>query len=149
MPRAFRLQLGGVMKTPTKARQRTEALQERAIRFSINVNRCYPAQRVLPPSETVWGQLIRAADSTSNNLVEADNGSSDADFLNKMRIALREAKESRTCLRKIRIGSLANAEPVIALRLEQEADELAAIFATIIINMERRLATQKATNKTR
>ena len=40
------------------------------------------------PSKTVWGQLVRAADSTSNNLVEADDAVSDADFLNKMGIAL-------------------------------------------------------------
>jgi four helix bundle protein len=73
-------------------------------------------------------------------LVEGDNGSTDADFLNKMRVALREAKESRTCLRKIRLGPLANATRVIRLGLEQEADELAAIFSTIITNMERRLA---------
>ena len=96
-----------------------------------------------PPAETVWGQLIRAADSTSNNLVEADNGSSDADFLSKMRIALREAKESRACLVKIRLGSLTNAARVIELGLEQEADELAAIFATIIKNMERRLEREQ------
>ena len=43
----------------------------------------------------MWGQLVRAADSASNNLVEADDAVSDADFLNKMGIALREAKESR------------------------------------------------------
>jgi hypothetical protein len=60
-----------------------------------------------------------------------------------MRVALREAKESHTCLRKIRLGALANATRVIALGLEQEADELAAIFSTIITNMEKRLARDR------
>jgi hypothetical protein len=60
-----------------------------------------------------------------------------------MRIALREAKESRTCLSKVRQGPLANASAVSERGLEQEADELAAIFATIIMNMERRLAGAK------
>jgi len=139
------------MKTTSNARKRTQALQDRAIGFSINVNQCYPGSRMTPPSETVWRQLVRSADSTSNNLIEADNGSSNADFLSKMRIALREAKESRTCLRKIRLGSLANAEQVMALKLEQEADELAAIYATIIMNMERRLAREESerTNRRR
>ena len=132
------------MKQPSEARRRTEALQERAIVFSTNVNQSYPTCRLTAPAETVWGQLIRAADSTSNNLVEADNGSSDADFLNKMRTALREAKESRTCLRKIRLASLPNAARIIELGLEKEADELAAIFATIIMNMERRLEREEA-----
>jgi four helix bundle protein len=95
------------------------------------------------PSEVVWRQLVRAADSTSNNLVEAGDGSSDADFLHKMRTALREAKESKTCLQKLRMGCLANSTRVIELTLEDEADQLCAIFATIIMNMERRLARDR------
>lgn len=130
------------MKEPTPARKRTLALQERAIRFSSAVNVSCPKTRMDIPSNIVWGQLVRAADSSSNNLVEAEDASSNADFLNKMRVALREAKESRACLRKLRLGSLANHDEVVKLGLEQEADELAAIFATIIMNMERRLANE-------
>ena len=132
------------MRELSAARKRTLALQERAIRFSTNVNQSYPQSGMSYPSEVVWAQLIRAADSSSNNLVEADSGSTDADFLNRMRIALREAKESHTCLRKIRLGPLENAQRVIGLGLEQEADELAAIFASIIMNMEKRLANERA-----
>jgi four helix bundle protein len=102
-----------------------------------------------PPSEVVWAQLIRAADGASNNLIEADNGSSDADFLNKMRTALREVKEARTCLLKIRMAPLANAAQVTALGLEDEADQLAAIYSTIIRNMEGRLAREQAARKAR
>lgn len=92
------------------------------------------------PSEVVWKQLVRCADSASNNLVEAGNGSSDADFLNKMRLALRELKESKACLTKIIQAPLANARRIAELKLEQEADQLCAIFSTIITNMEIRLA---------
>ena len=108
----------------------TLALQERAITFSTNVNVSYPAQMNYP-SQKVWEQLVRAADGT------------DADFLNKLRTALREAKESKTCLTKIRLASLANAQRVLELGLEQEADELAAIYSTIITNMEIRLARER------
>ena len=99
------------------------------------------------PSEVVWNQLVRAADGSSNNLIEADNGSTDADFLNKMRIALREIKESKVCLAKIRLGPLASVEVVLRLGLEQEADELAAIYSTIITNMEIRLAKERDQRK--
>ena len=131
------------------ARKRTLALQARALQFSTNVNQSYPNGALTAPSQIVWGQLVRAADGTSNNLIEADNGSSDADFLNKMRTALREAKESKACLQKIRMGPLANAARVGSLGLEQEADELAAIYSTIIKNMENRLAREQATRKRR
>lgn len=131
------------MKEPSAARKRTLALHERALRFSNNVNQSYPAGPINYPSQIVWGQLVRASDSMSNNLVEAGNGSTDPDFLNKMRVSLREAKESTMCLAKIRRAPLANAPRVISLGLEQEADELCAIFSTIITNMETRLAREK------
>jgi len=131
------------MKEPSPARKRTQALHDRAIRFSTNVNQAFPEHPVNYPSKVVWEQLVRAADSTSNNLIEADNGSTDADFLNKMRLALREAKESKTCLTKIRLARLANADRIIELGLEKEADELCAIFATIITNMAIRLGEER------
>jgi four helix bundle protein len=132
------------MKEPSESRKRILALQQRPIRFSNSINQSYPEGAINHPSRVVWDQLVRAADGTSNNLIEADAASSDADFLNKMRIALREAKESKACLTKIRLGPLAKAAQVESLGLEREADELSAIYATIIMNMEKRLAREKA-----
>jgi four helix bundle protein len=125
------------MKEPSDKRKRTLALQERAIRFSVAVDAGCPATFLNYPSQVVWEQLVRAAESTSNNLIEAEDASSDADFLHKMRTALREAKESKACLRKLRLAQLQNAAKVS--QCEQEADELAAIFATILKNTELRL----------
>ena len=124
--------------------KRILALQSRAIRFSTNINQSYPTGTLTQPSRVVWDQLVRSGDGTSNNLIEADAGSSDADFLNKMRIALREAKESKACLAKIRLGPLANSSRIHELGLENEADELCAIYATIITNTEARLTREAA-----
>lgn len=82
---------------------------------------------------------MRAADSVSNNLIEADDASSDADFLNKMGIALRETKEARAALIKVKLGRLDNAGETIKRELEDEATQLSAIFSTIIRNMRYRL----------
>jgi four helix bundle protein len=131
------------MKEPSDKRKRTLALHERALQFSCGVNECCPERFSNLPSSRVWDQLVRAADGTSNNLIEADDGSSDADFLNKLGIALREAKESRAALMKIRIGKLDHHEKVVDRGLESEAGQLAAIFATIIRNMKARLADEK------
>ena len=92
------------MKSPSEKRKRTLALQDRAIRFSVGVNACCPRRFADLPSATVWAQLVRSADSVSNNLIEADGALSEADFLNKMGIALREAKESHGALIKLRLG---------------------------------------------
>ena len=128
------------MKPPSEARKRTLALQERTLSFSTGVNLACPVRFTNVPSATVWGQLVRAADSTSNNLVEADDASSDADFLYKIELTLREAKESRLCLAKLRLGRLNGFEKVADL--EREAGELSAIFATIAIKVAHRLGRE-------
>ena len=91
------------------------------------------------PSKTVWENLVRASDSASNNLIEADDATSGADFLAKLGIALREVKEARAGLIKLRLGTLDNFQKIAELNLESEAGQLAAIFATIILNTRIRL----------
>ena len=97
------------MREPSGQRKRILLLHERAIRFSNHVNQSYPHGAIAHPSRVVWDQLVRAADGVSNNLIEADAASSEADFLHRMRVALREAKESKVCLIKVRLAPLANA----------------------------------------
>ena len=60
-----------------------------------------------------------------------------------MGIALREAKESRIELMKMRLGNLDNYQKTAKLELESEATQLTAIFSTIIRNMEARLQREK------
>ena len=127
------------MKEPSEKRKRTLALHDRAIQFSNSVNLSCPKHFSNVPSSRVWNNLVRAADGTSNNLIEADDASSDADFLNKMSIALREAKESRAALIKVRLGNLDHCRIIADRGLESEAGQLAAIFAAIIRNMKLRL----------
>lgn len=143
--RAFAATCG--MKEPSAKRKRTLALHERALRFSVGVNSCCPAQFSNLPSKIIWNQLVRAADSTSNNLIEADDATSDADFLSKMGIALREVKESRAGMIKLRLGSLDHFEKIADLELESEATQLAAIVATIILNMRLRLDEERRTGQ--
>jgi len=137
------------MREPSPKRKRTLQLHERAIQFSVNVNACCPKYFSDEPSKVVWGQLVRAADGTSSNLVEADDAVSDPDFLNKMSTALKEAKESKTELVKLRLGNLDNYAKTAQLELESEAAQLSAIFATIIRNMRSRLEREKNERKRR
>ncbi|OFW45059.1 MAG: hypothetical protein A3J29_03385 [Acidobacteria bacterium RIFCSPLOWO2_12_FULL_67_14b] len=128
------------MTQPSDARKRTLALQARALRFSTGVSSLCPKKFSDLPSSVVWGQLVRAADSVSNNLLEADDASSTADFVHKMKLTLRETKESKLCLAKLRLGSLDGSGQ--SGDLEREAGELSAIFAAIVINVSKRLERQ-------
>jgi four helix bundle protein len=114
-------------------RERIIALQNRSFEFTCGVIDAYPTSaRIDDPSRLIWRQLIKAASSATFNLEEADAASSDRDFLSKMRIALREAKESHVEIRVIVRCRLAGWDAVE--KFQDEARQLAAIFGKIIVN---------------
>lgn len=114
-------------------RQRVDALKKRSFDLSCAVIKCYPKKCFLDEaSKIVWRQLLRAVTSSTFNFEEAQSGSSDADFVAKMQIALREIKEARVAIRLIvacELTAYASVGPY-----EDEARQLALIFAKIIVN---------------
>lgn len=129
------------MKAPSPAREKTLALQRRALTFRTGVNLARPPRFTNIPSETVWRQLVRAADAVSNSLTEAGEAVNGPDFVHKIKLTLRETRESRTCLEKIRVSRLDRFEAVA--KLEREAGELCALFATISVQISRPLEREK------
>jgi len=81
-------------------------------------------------------QLIRAGTSVGANVEEAQSGESKRDFVHKMGIAVKEAREARYWLRIIKAILLQDAG---VDALVQEADELVRILATIINKSKRTL----------
>lgn len=113
-------------------RERTLALQRRSFDLTCHVIDADPKRPYLDDaSRAIWRQLVRAISSGTLNLEEADAASSDADFLAKMRIALRETKEARVAIRIIVRCKLEGSE---VGKYEDETRQMAAILATIIIN---------------
>jgi four helix bundle protein len=126
------------MAEPSERRRRTLRLQERTFAFTVGVIRaCPPAPQDLRVRE-IWRQLVRAAMGVSGNLEEADESSSAREFVCKLKIALREAKEAKRWLRLLVACDLHRASVVEPLT--QEAGELAAIFATIVLKVKRRIS---------
>ena len=118
---------------PSPSRARTLALQKRSFELTCGIICSYPTQKPLDdPSRDLWRQLIRAASSSTFNLEEADAASSDADFVAKMRISLREAKEAHVAIRMIVRCKLAAYQRVASF--QDEANQLASIFSTIVKN---------------
>jgi len=125
-----------------QSRQTILALQQRSFDFTCGVVNAHPkTQRLDDASRVIWHQLLKAAASATFNLEEADAASSGIDFIAKMRIALREAKESRVAIRVIVRCQLSGWSSVA--RFEDEAGQLAAIFATIILRKKANLAKPK------
>jgi four helix bundle protein len=74
-------------------------------------------------------QLVDAAMSIGANLEEARGGQSRADFHTKIRISLKEARESHYWLRLVSASS--QLPPTRFSALISEADEIVAILTTI------------------
>jgi four helix bundle protein len=78
-------------------------------------------------------QFIRASGSVGANYIEANDAIGEKDFVMKVKICRREAKESRYWLRLLDVGESLAAE---RKRLGLEAEELMKIFGAIVRKCE-------------
>ncbi len=78
----------------------------------------------------VAGQLVRCCTSPAANYAEALGAESRRDFIHKMKLGLKELRESKTWLRYLQRMQLASADEVEPN--VQECDELIAIFVASI-----------------
>ncbi len=107
-------------------------IQKRTFEFGVRVIRLVDKlPRTLAATE-VGKQLLRSGTSVGANVQEADAAESRSDFIHKMSIALKEARESRYWLSLIDTAVLQDSEEVKALI--QESTELTKILFTIIAN---------------
>lgn len=81
-------------------------------------------------------QLVRASGSVGANWIEADESLSKKDFLMRVKICRKEAKESQLFLRLIDAGPDKEIATVRD-RLSAEARELTLIFSAIITKAQR------------
>lgn len=114
-----------------KAKKPVYDLEERTFIFARDVRRFI---MTLPKSlilrEDV-AQLIKSSGSVGANYIEANEALGKKDFLMRMRISRKEAKESAYWLRLIHgVHKLERTEE--AERLQYEATELKKIFSAII-----------------
>ena len=80
-------------------------------------------------------QLVRASGSVAANWIEADEALSKKDFLMRVKICRKEAKESRLFLRLIDAGS-SQSTASARDKLAEQARELTLIFSAIISKSE-------------
>lgn len=115
------------MEDKTKARD----LKERTFQFAQSI-RAFVKQlpKTIGNTEDVR-QLVRASGSVAANWIEADEALSKKDFLMRVKICRKEAKEGRLFLRLVDEGSsqsIASARDKLAV----EARELTLIFSATI-----------------
>lgn len=104
------------------------SLQQRLVRFSVMVYELLQGIKKDPLLGDIANQLMRSSTSAGANYSEAQAASSSRDFHNKIRIALKEMKETQYWISFLKesnsdIGNLS--------KILQESEELIRILSTI------------------
>ncbi len=106
-------------------------LEARLVNFAVNIIRTAESLPETKVGKHIGGQLIRSGTSPAPNYGEAQDAESRADFIHKMKISLKELRETKVWLQMITQASLIKpslkVEPVI-----KEAEELIAIFVASV-----------------
>lgn len=84
------------------------------------------------------GQLVRSGTSVSLNYGEAQSGESRKDFIHKMKVILKELRETYICLKIVHRCKLFKVESKI-VKASKENNELISIFVKSIATAEMNL----------
>ncbi len=106
-------------------------IEDRLIDFAVRIIRLAESLPKNKVGNHIAGQLIRCGTSPAPNYGEAQSAESRSDFVHKMKVCLKELRETRVWLLMIVRCDLMKK----ALKLESlihENDELISIFATSI-----------------
>lgn len=107
-------------------------LNVRLFEFSVTILKFLPNLPKTPEFNVIRYQLAKSSTSSGANYEEAQAGSSKPDFNNKVRIALREMRESNYWLRVIN-AILTDKKSTVQLNyLITESDELKKILGSIV-----------------
>ena len=106
-------------------------LEERLLNFSVEIIRLVDQIAGSRAGNHIGGQILRSGTSALPNHGEAQAAESLKDFVHKMKIALKELRETKRWLRLIRRVPLVN-NFALTDYLLQECEELVKIFVVSI-----------------
>ena len=112
------------------AKDKPEDIKDRTFRFALTIISLVEALPNTISAKTIGKQLIRSGTSIGANVEEATAAHSKADFIYRMNVALREARETLYWLRLLEASQIS--ETKIAAEILQEADEITRILGAIV-----------------
>ncbi len=114
------------------AEKQYQDIEERTFLFAVRIVKMV---NQLPRTSAGWElgkQTVRAGTSINSNIIQARAGLSRADFINHMRIARKEAKETKRWIQMMVAADLINSQRVALILKENE--EIIKILVTIVKN---------------
>jgi four helix bundle protein len=125
-------------------------LEERLIKFAVLIIAIAESTPNTRSANHLSGQLLRSGTSPALNYGEAQSAESRNDFVHKIKIVLKELRETFVCLLIIYRSNFFKAEDEIQSAIK-EADELIAIFVksaqTAMKNNQESIETSKIKNR--
>ena len=110
-------------------------LEGRLIRFAVRIIRVAEALPDTKVGKHIRGQVLRCGTSAAPNYGEAQSAESRSDFIHKIKIVLKELRETRVWLVMIVQAGLLKSDDLESLI--QECDELISIFVKSAETAER------------
>ncbi len=106
-------------------------LEDRLIDFSVRIIRLTEALPNTKAGTHVAGQLLRSGTSPAPNYGEAQSAESAADFIHKLKIALKELRESLIWLRIISRANLIKSATMLTPLMRENDELIAILFASV------------------
>lgn len=117
-------------------------ITERTFNFAVRVVKlCKFLERQDRVSRTLANQLLRSGTSIGANVEEAQAGQSKADFIAKMSIARKEARETHYWLRLLKESEIVPESELS--EIITEADEIIRILTAIVKTSQTRSSNEK------
>lgn len=119
------------MRSGGAERGRQYDLEERLIEFTMKVIELVEALPQSRVANHIAGQLVQCGTSPAPNYAEARSAESRRDFVHKLKLVLKELRETRIWLLLVQRKGLVN-PPERAMEIQVECEELISIFASSI-----------------
>ncbi len=122
--------------------ERKYDLEERLINFAVRIIELAESLKPTKASNYLSGQILRSGTAPALQYGEAQSSESRKDFVHKMKIALKELRETLVCLKIIHRSNSFSSEQQIIDALN-ENNELISIFVKSIETAQKNMVTER------
>ncbi len=122
--------------------KKDNVVQQKSYSFALRIIKLYKYLTEEKREFVISKQILRSGTSIGANVEESLGGSSDKDFIHKLTIAYKEARETRYWLRLLRESDYLT--PEMSDSILDECDELLKIIGSIQSTMKKK--TRRITN---
>lgn len=116
---------------------KSNVIQEKSYSFALRIVKYYHVFVKQRGERNLARQLLRSGTSIGANVEEAIGGQSDKDFLSKISIAYKEARETKYWLRLLRDSDMIS--NTIAESLLEDCEEILKIIGSIQTTMKSKI----------